>query len=242
VYANGQGIDRAAQRRVLDQALARAAAGGVAVFDLDSTLLDNRPRQARILREYGASVGVAALTACTADHWSSWDIAQAMRACGCDERTIAAHAGPAKKFWWERFFTSEYCKDDRAIAGAPEFVRAVAVAGAQVAYVTGRHVQMEEGTRSCLGRIGFPLPPGEGKVHLLLKPTFDLHDDAWKEEAYARLDRIGQVALAFDNEPTHINGYAARFPGALCVHLATDDSGRPVPLAPGVPSIASFAR
>jgi hypothetical protein len=26
------------------------------------------------------------------------------------------------------------------------------------------------------------------------------------------------------------------------VHLATDDSGRPVPLAPGVPSIASFAR
>lgn len=242
MYAKGHGIDREAQRRVLDRALARAREGGVAVFDLDSTLLDNRPRQARIVREYGAAHGIAPLAACTADHWSSWDIASAMRACGCDEPTIAAHAGPAKEFWRDRFFTSEYCRDDREIAGAPAFVRAVAGAGAQVAYVTGRHVQMEPGTLECLGRLGFPLPPGAGKVHLLLKPSFDLHDDAWKEQAYARLDRIGNVALAFDNEPTHINGYAARFPGALCIHLATDDSGRPVPLAPGVPSVADFTR
>ena len=246
MYAKGQSVSAEAQRKVLEQALARVRAGaptGVAVFDLDSTLLDNRPRQARILREYGALHAIAALAGHGPDQWSSWDLAQAMRASGCDEATIAAHAAPAKAYWREHFFTSEYCRDDRAIPGAIEFVKEVAAAGARVAYVTGRHVAMGEGTLDCFRRLGFPLPDGDGgRIHLLLKPTFDVHDDAWKEEAYARLDRLGRVVAAFDNEPTHINGYAARFPGALCVHLATDDSGRPVALAPGVPSIANFAR
>jgi hypothetical protein len=45
---------------------------------------------------------------------------------------------------------------------------------------------------------------------------------------------------AFDNEPTHANNYRAAFPHALVVHLATDDSGRPVTLADGIVSIRDF--
>ena len=50
---------------VLERVLARVRAlpGAVVVFDLDSTLLDNRPRQARILREFGAARGIPALAA-----------------------------------------------------------------------------------------------------------------------------------------------------------------------------------
>ena len=44
--------------RVVERARAEGARG-VVVFDLDSTLLDNRPRQARILREFGAQNGIA---------------------------------------------------------------------------------------------------------------------------------------------------------------------------------------
>ena len=45
-----------------------------------------------------------------------------------------------------------------------------------------------------------------------------------------------------DNEPAHVNGYAARYLAAVCVRLATDDSGRPIPVAPGIAQVANFAR
>ena len=73
-----------------------------------------------------------------------------------------------------------------------------------------------------------------------MKPTFELSDDDWKATAYAELRAIGTVLAVFDNEPTHVNGYRHAFPDALVVHLATDDSGRDVPLADGVLSIKSF--
>lgn len=53
---------------VLDRVLTRAAElgpRGVFVFDLDSTLLDNKPRQARIVREAGQHLGEPRLTSCT---------------------------------------------------------------------------------------------------------------------------------------------------------------------------------
>ena len=48
------------------------------------------------------------------------------------------------------------------------------------------------------------------------------------------------MIAAFDNEPTHVNDYRRRFPGAVIVHLATDHSGRPVELDPAVISIPHF--
>jgi hypothetical protein len=72
--------------------------------------------------------------------------------------------------------------------------------------------------------------------------VFELSDDDWKTEAYARLKELGGVVAVFDNEPTHVNGYRAAFPEATIVHLATDDSGRNVPLAEGIISIRDFRR
>jgi beta-phosphoglucomutase-like phosphatase (HAD superfamily) len=244
VYAKGRAISRDEQRRILGDALAlaRAAApSGVAVFDLDSTLLDNRPRQALILREFGLERAQPALAACAAEHWTSWSIADAMRAAGCDERDVAALADDAKAWWRARFFTSDYCAHDDPMPGAADFLAAVRAAGIRIAYVTGRHTEMRDGSIASFRRAGFPLPDDDS-VHLLLKPTFEMPDDDWKRQAYARLDQIGPVALAFDNEPSHINGYAERFTAALAVHLATDDSGRDIPVRPGIPSIADFVR
>lgn len=228
---------------VLERALERAAASGrsgVVVFDLDSTLLDNRPRQATIMREFGALRGIAALAATSPHHWTDWDIRRAMLATGLRPDAVERWAEEAKAFWRERFFTSEYCALDEAIPGAPAFVQEVLQAGAQVAYCTGRHEGMREGSLRCFARLGFPLP-GDG-VHLLMKPALEQSDDAWKQQAYGHLSALGQVLAVFDNEPTHVNGYRAAFPDALCVHVATDDSGRPVPLADGIPSVLSFTR
>ncbi len=225
--------------RVLDAARAAGPAALVA-FDLDSTLLDNRPRQARILREYGAMHSLEALAAHHADHWQGWDARIAMAASGLAPDLIEQHFAPFRIYWRDTFFTSEYCVEDRPIAGATDYVSAILAAGARVLYVTGRHEQMRAGTVVCFERTGFPCPD-DSTVELLMKPTLEEHDDLYKSRTYALLHDRGQVVAAFDNEPAHINGYREHFPDAIAVHLATDHSMRDIPLAAGIPSIRDFA-
>jgi hypothetical protein len=231
-----------AEEAILAAALTRAAAAspaGVVVLDLDSTLLDNRPRQARILQDYGRVAGVAALLDARPEHWQGWDLEVALGNAGLSAAEIAAHAVPARRFWAEWFFTSAYCRLDAAIPGAVAFARTLARTGARLAYVTGRPARMRDGTLHVLRREGFPMPDGDG-VRLFMKDDLALGDDAWKEVAAARVEQIGPVVAAFDNEPAHVNLYARRWPAALVVHVDTDHSARPIAVLPGVPAIADF--
>src|SRR2546426_4395589 len=83
----------------------QAGPKGLLAFDLDSTLFDNRPRQARILREFGAARGIAALTACQPKHWTSgWDMRGAMQQCGLLSAEAESLYPDAKAFWLKRFF------------------------------------------------------------------------------------------------------------------------------------------
>ncbi len=234
--------DRREQDRILAAALARARAAapaGIAVFDLDSTLLDNRPRQARIAQDYGRAEGLPALLGARPEHWRGWDLEAGLAASGLAPALARCHRAAFRRFWAARFFTSAYCTLDVPLPGAAAFVRAVAQAGARIAYVTGRPVRMEDGTLEVLRRHGFPLPEG-GRVRLLMKPGDDLADDAWKALARRAVDRWGPVALAFDNEPAHVNAYARAWTGALAVHLDTDHSPRAEEVLASVPSVADF--
>jgi beta-phosphoglucomutase-like phosphatase (HAD superfamily) len=230
------------QPHILAAALARARASaprGVAVFDLDSTLIDNRPRQALILQDYGRTAGLPALLATRPEHVQGWDLDAALRNAGLPESLVSAHADRARQFWEERFFTSAFCRFDVPVAGAPAFVRAVRAAGARIAYVTGRPEPMEEGTLEVLGRFDFPLPDGE-TTWLFMKPGEALRDDAWKAIARDAVDALGPIALVFENEPAHVNAYARAWRRAFVVHLDTDHSGRPVEVDRGILSVADL--
>jgi hypothetical protein len=223
-------------------AVRTAGGSAVVLFDLDSTLLDNRPRQARIYREYGAARGIGALAKASPEHWNGWDLREPLRKLGLSPAEIDSIYPDLRTYWRARFFTSEYCREDVPIHGAPTFVSAIAAAGAQVVYLTGRHEGMRAGTMDVLARHGFPVPPGRpAPVHLLMKPTLEESDDLFKAEAHARVQRLGRVVAAFDNEPLHANDLARSFPEATVVHLDTDHSGRQIALAPGIPSIPHFA-
>ncbi len=214
---------------------------GVLVFDLDSTVFDNRPRQARIVREYGASKNIAVLTRCQPFHFTSgWDLKAAMTGAGLPAHDADAHYDEVKKFWGARFFTSEYCREDIEILGAPRFLLAGVKTGAQILYVTGRHEEMREGSVAALEKCGMPTP-NAANVKLMMKPTLRESDDAYKRVAHAVLADLGTIVAAFDNEPTHINDYAIKFPQAIAVHLATDHSGREVRLDERAVSIPHFA-
>ncbi len=230
-------LDATVLGRVLEKARVLGEKG-VAIFDLDSTLLDNRNRQAKILSEFGSSENLPSLAQSTAAHWQGWDIKVAMRNAGLDEASIEKHAEAAKTYWRERFFTSPYAALDDAIRGASQYLQTLAATGVRIVYCTGRHEPMREGSVASFQRHGFPIP--DGRTELLMKPTFELSDDDWKTQAYAKIRTLGQVVAAFDNEPTHVNGYRSAFPEAIIVHLATDDSGRPVTLADGIISVHDF--
>jgi hypothetical protein len=230
---------------VLDEVLARCTALGpkaVLIFDLDSTLFDNRPRQVRILKEFGESQGVQSLVENKLEHWESgWDMEGAMVNTGLTHVQADALMKLAKPFWRDRFFTSEYAECDVAIAGAADFLCAAMKTGTQVAYVTGRHEEMREGSVKAMQKCGFPSPDG-ASVRLIMKPALEEGDDDFKARAVAEIRALGTVVAAFDNEPTHVNGYRESFPEAMAVHLATDHSGRPVRLLEGVVSIPDFRR
>ena len=227
----------------LEAILERARAlerAGVLVFDLDSTVFDNRPRQARIVREFGAARGVPALTQCQSRHFSDgWDMRAAFRNCGVSAEEAEQLHPEARKFWMARFFTSPYCAEDEVIAGAAAFLHRALATGARIAYVTGRPERMREGTLQAMRRHGLPLPD-EDTVFLVMKPAPEIHDDEFKREAQARIAALGEVIAAFDNEPTHVNEYRRSFPEATIVHVATDHSGRPVELLEGIVSVPHF--
>jgi hypothetical protein len=230
------------QDLILLEALARARAAGprgVALFDLDSTLLDNRPRQARIVQDYGRATGLAELLGARPEHWKGWDLEAALVAAGLSPAAARRHRAAFRRFWAERFFTSTYCRLDVPVPGAPEFVRDVAGTGARIAYVTGRPVRMEDGTLDAFRRHGFVLPDGL-RARLLMKPGDDLGDDEWKALAREEVEGSGFVVLAFDNEPAHVNGYARAWPSALAVHVDTDHSPRDIEVLPRIPSVADF--
>jgi hypothetical protein len=229
--------------QTLDAILERARAfgpRGVLVFDLDSTVFDNRPRQARIVREYGEARGIPALTQCEPRHFTDgWDLRAAFLSCGLEAGEAERIHADARTFWRARFFTSAYCVEDDTILGAVAFVQRAVGTGARIAYVTGRPEAMREGTLLAMKRHRLPLPDEVSNV-LIMKPLMDVHDDDFKREVHARIGELGTVVAAFDNEPTHVNDYRRTFSEATVVLLATDHSGRPVELLEGIVSVPHF--
>jgi len=76
----GARAQKAQQTRILRVALAAIRSDRpAAAFDLDSTILINRQRQARIVREYGQLHGEARLASCPADAVRSWDLRDTLR-------------------------------------------------------------------------------------------------------------------------------------------------------------------
>lgn len=236
----GSRASRAEQTRILRAALSSIRPDRpAAAFDLDSTLLMNRIRQARIVREYGEQASDRRLAGCPPEAIVSWDLRDSAKLCGLSAEEAEAVYPELKRFWRQRFFTSEYCAEDTPVAGARDFLHEVLGSGGEILYITGRHEEMGRGTVESFRRAGFPLPQGES-VQLWLKPKASDDDDEWKEICNRRLIAMRGIACAFDNEPTHVNAYKRTFPDAVVVHLDTDHSRRPVEVLPEIPSIHDF--
>ncbi len=230
-------------QKVLGQVVADAQGLGpraVVAFDLDSTLLDNRPRQAALVRRFVRERRDAPLLGdFDARHLhTGFDMREALLRHGLGTDEAQRFLTDFRPYWRAHFFTSDACRDDVPVRGAPEYVRAIFAAGAQLAYVTARPEPMRPGTLEVLARHGFPVPGS--RVELWMKADPAVTDGDFKRSTHRHLLERGCVLAAFDNEPGHANDYRASFPQATVVLLATGDSGRVATLAEGIVAAPHF--
>jgi len=138
-------LDPAGRRELLNDVVARCRrqverSPAAVVFDLDGTLMDNRPRVIAIMRELadhwaGSHPQASALCRRVTVEAIGYGFAANLRALGLEDETLI-EAGT--QFWFERFFKDGYMKYDVEVPGAVAFARRCYEAGANLVYLTGR--------------------------------------------------------------------------------------------------------
>jgi predicted secreted acid phosphatase len=217
----------------------------VVVFDLDDTLLDARERSFRVIQDFANQSEIQEKFPKESKKIKSisiqdlhWGLEDSFKSIGImDERLIQK----AKLFWSEHFFTNEYCKSDRPILGAVEYVKSVYVWGAKVVYLTGRDSpRMKNGTEPNLKSLGFPLD--SDRAVLLLKPSATGDDLMYKVAQVSTIKEMGKVIAVFENEPANINAFQQAFPQAKIIFVDTVHSPKPDMPNPGVIWIRDFQK
>jgi hypothetical protein len=229
--------------RILDRVRALRAEGvpAVVVFDLDGTIMDNRPRVVAILHEL-------------AEHWRprypeaadccaraipgdiGYGIAENLRRLGVADPELH---GEGFAFWKARFFGDAHVRHDVEVRGARAFAQACYDAGAVVVYLTGRDLSnMALGSFASLRDLGFPI--GLIGTELVVKPRFETPDVVFKRAVAPDLARLGTVVAAFDNEPENVHVFLEAHSGSLGVLLDTQHAPDPPPLDPRVVVVHTF--
>lgn len=226
-------------RSIVDRV--ESAARPVVVFDLDGTLLDNRPRTVAIFHELAAvwqdeRPDVAAGLQRAHLDVTEYGVSTSLARIGVD-----AHHDEVFAFWRERFFTDAYIAHDVPLPGAVELVQTLHRHGANIVYLTGRDLPgMALGTFQSLRDHGFPI--GRVGTELVTKPDFETPDDQFKRAVAVDLVRLGEVVATFDNEAVNCNLLREAYPGATAVLLDTHFAPDPPPLHPEVRVIDHFER
>src|SRR5262245_58139013 len=220
----------------------RAGRPPLVVFDLDGTLLDNRPRSAAIMHELAALWRArhpehAEILMNAQPDRIGYLFRENLRSFGVSDE---AQFLEAIEFWKARFFSDHFLRHDRAAPGAVEFARACYEARATLVYLTGRDLpNMALGSLSSLRDLGFPI--GVPGTEFILKPNPQISDEAFKRSVTPELARSGELVAAFDNEPGHCNGFVACFPVAEVFLLDTQHLPGAPPLDPSVTVIRDFS-
>ena len=204
----------------------------VVVFDLDGTIMDNRPRTAVILQELAAELhreahSAAEVLAAARTEELAYLLTDSLRRLGLEHPELVTRA---ESYWRTRFFSDDYLKHDTAVAGSVELARACYDAGATIVYFTGRDLPfMSLGSFQSLRDLGFPI--GVVGTELVCKPDAKIPDEAFKREEGPRIARIGKVIAAFDNEPGNCNAFLEMCPDSDVVFVDTQH-------LPGAPALA----
>ncbi len=211
------------------------------VFDLDGTLLDNRPRTCAILHELAERWAEQRPQQADRLRKARYEVLEYLLADNLKQLGVNddAHLSEALEYWKSRFFFDELLCHDIPLAGAVAFSKACYDAGATLVYFTGRDLpNMALGTFASLRDHGFPI--GVPGTELVLKPHAEMSDEEFKRSVTPLMKRSGVVTAAFDNEPGNCNIFKELFPETDVFLLDTQHFPGAPEMNPDVHVIADF--
>lgn len=231
-------------RSVVERSRRRSSEGPpVVVFDLDGTLMDNRPRVVAILHELAehwrlAHAEASELCARAREDDILYGLVENLQRLGIHDPHLLQEGFA---FWKQRFFSDPQMRHDVEVPGATSFVRDCHEGGAVIVYLTGRDLpNMALGSFASLRDLGFPI--GVVGTELVVKPHFDVADTDFKREVAPQLGRLGPVVAVFDNEAANCNLLIEAHPECISVFLDTQHAPDPPELDPRVRVVDSFVR
>lgn len=209
----------------------------LAVVDIDSTLMDTAPRNRRIMQSAARRFPEleTVVDQLTREDLGWGAAASAAERAGMNrERSAELYA-----YWRERFFSNAWLAYDRPYPGAASLMLELRARDIGIVYLSGRDTpNMKAGTLESLHAHGFPTGRG---TRLLLKPTPDMPDLGFKQNACSEIAALGTVVLALENEPGNANALKAAFPTALVYLIRTITSPNPEPLRDDIRQFDHYA-
>ena len=235
------------QSQILKSILEEAshANSGLAIFDLDSTLIDVRHRTLRIFKDF------VSLERTKKEFPKAFDVISNTSSLLPNRYFIEDHIKDLNldelgeeflkeflEFWKEGFFSNTYLKYDLPYPGALDFVMKMKGYPVKIVYLTGRdRPRMKEGTYKSLLNIGFPMSED---TQLILKPRKSMDDALYKKEVIFKFDKRYHPIWFFENEPFVVNPIAEEFSHINVVFFDSNHSHREVTPNSKIPSIKSF--
>ncbi len=195
------------------------------LFDIDSTIMNTAPRNYAILeeaaREFEFLRGITGEVNLEHMGWNICDDVKSVRNLSKEQIDCLYD------FWEKRFFFDPWIGYDIPYEGVRELLHWLHQQ-CRIVYLTGRDSEyMEDGTISSF--IEHKLPNDE-KTTFLFKPSKDIPDLSFKQEAFEYIRKLGRVVLAIENEPANANAMHKAFPDAVIGLIQTITA--PNPAAP----------
>ncbi len=244
-YRNQKRGDRT-QSQILKSVLKEAsqADAGLAIFDLDSTLIDVRHRMLQIFKDFvnlerikklfpKAFDVISSTSSLLPSNYFIEDHMKDLNLDGLGDVFIEE----LLKFWKQSFFNNDYLKHDLPYPGALDFVKKMQDYPIKIVYLTGRDKpRMEEGTYKSLLNLGFPIDD----TQLILKPHKSMDDALYKKEVIFEFDKKHQPIWFFENEPFVVNPVFEEAPHINVIFFDSNHSQREKAANCKIPSIKSF--
>lgn len=205
----------------------------LAVFDLDSTLFDVSPRIQKIIHDFADHSPELATDPATKDLLKAartintdWGMRGALERAGLNHTDNTTLTDAIRKFWKEKFFSSEYLKYDTPFEGAIDYVNTLFNLGVEIVYLTGREeVKMKPGTLEGLRLHGFPYDPP--RASLAMRPSHQTEDELFKNDWFIKAPKHRfEVIWFFENEPLNIDAIRKSHPEVETVFVDSTHSGK----------------
>ena len=246
-YRHQKKSDRRTQSQILKSILKEASQSnaGLAIFDLDSTLIDVRYRVLRIFKDF------VNLKETKKKFPKAFDVISNTSSLLPNRYFIEDHLKDLSldglgdiffkeflDFWKQCFFSNNYLKYDHPYPGALDFVTKMKNHPVKIVYLTGRdRPRMERGTYKSLLDIGFPMSED---TQLILKPEKSMDDALYKKEVIFEFDKKHHPIWFFENEPFVVNPIFKEAPHINVIFFDSNHSQREEAPNCKIPSIKSF--